>query len=200
MELFEAVEKRRSIKHFDSSAAMPEEDFQRLMSSVILSPTSFNIQNWRFVRITDKNLREQLKAVSMNQNQVTDAAELLVLCADLNAWHDRTERYWVNADDDTRAILLPMIESFYTGKELLQRDEAIRSCSIAAQTLMLGAKAMGYDTCALIGFDPDKVAELIKLPDHHIIALLVAVGKAAKPANPRGGQLPLNEVLLENTF
>lgn len=179
---------------------MPEEDFQRLMSSVILSPTSFNIQNWRFVRITDKNLREQLKAVSMNQNQVTDAAELLVLCADLNAWHDRTERYWVNADDDTRAILLPMIESFYTGKELLQRDEAIRSCSIAAQTLMLGAKAMGYDTCALIGFDPDKVAELIKLPDHHIIALLVAVGKAAKPANPRGGQLPLNEVLLENTF
>jgi nitroreductase len=48
----------------------------------------------------------------------------------------------------------------------------MRSCGIAGQTIILAAKAMGYDTCPMIGFDPQKVAELIKLPDDHVIYLL----------------------------
>ena len=93
-----------------------------------------------------------------------------------------------------------MIESFYTGKEQLQRDEAIRSCAIAAQTLMLTAKALGYDSNPMIGFEVDEVAELIKLPEDHLIAMLVVVGKATRAARPRGGQLPLADVLINNQF
>ena len=58
--------------------------------------------------------------------------------------------------------MVPAIE-LYRGKEQVQRDEAMRSCGIAAQTLMLAAKSMGYDSCPMDGFDFDKVAELIKL-------------------------------------
>ena len=66
--------------------------------------------------------------------------------------------------------------------------------------MMLAAKAMGYDSCPMIGFDPKKVAEIIKLPDSHIVGLMLTIGKASQPARERGGQLPLEEVLVTDTF
>jgi len=65
---------------------------------------------------------------------------------------------------------------------------------------MLTAKAMGYDSCPMIGFDPVKVAEVINLPNNHVIGFMVAVGKAVKPAMPEGGQLALSEVMVQDRF
>ena len=82
----------------------------------------------------------------------------------------------------------------------MQRDEAMRSCGIAAQTLMLAAKAMGYDSCPMDGFDFAAVGQLINLPDDHVISLCLAIGKATQAENPRGGQLDKKEVLIDNRF
>ncbi len=200
MELFEAIAQRRSVKHYDSAAKMPDADFEQIMNTVLLSPTSYNIQHWRFVRVKDKELRSKIQQAAWDQSQVGDASELIIICADTNAWQDRPERYWADADEATRNVLLPMMQNFYQGKPQLQRDEALRSSGIAAQTLMLAAKSLGYDSNPMIGFEADEVAKLINLPEGHLIAMLVVVGKADKAARPRGGQLPLEEVLLENQF
>ena len=95
---------------------------------------------------------------------------------------------------------MPMIEPFYKDNEGLQRDEAMRSIGIAGQTLMLAAKAMGYDSCPMIGFDPKKVGEIINLPENHVIGMILTVGKALKPANARGGQLPYDDVVVSDRF
>jgi len=200
MDFFTTLQQRRAVKHYDNSAKMPAQDFDKLMDSVLLSPTSYNIQNWRFVRITDKQCRLKLKQAAWDQQQVEDASEVLILCADSQAWSDRPERYWSNTDSSVQEMILPMIESFYTGKVQTQRDETMRSCGMAAQTLMLSAKALGYDTCPMIGFDNEQVADIINLPPQHVICMMIVIGKALKPANPRAGQLPLNEVLFENSF
>ncbi len=200
MDVFTAIQERRSVKHYDSSAELTDQQFQQLISATLLSPTSYNIQHWRFVRIQDSELRKALKTAAWEQSQITEASEVIVICADINAWNDRPERYWEKADADTQNLLVPMIDSFYRGKPQLQRDEAIRSCGIAAQTLMLAAKAMGFDSNPMIGFDGEQVANLIKLPDNHLIAMIVAIGKASKAARPRGGQLALDEVLFTNSF
>ena len=76
----------------------------------------------------------------------------------------------------------------------------MRSCGIAAQTLMLSAKSLGYDSCPMVGFDFDAVARLIRLPEDHVISMMLAIGKATAPANPRGGQLPLAEVVIKDRF
>ena len=89
---------------------------------------------------------------------------------------------------------------FYEGKEQLQRDEAMRSCGIAGQTIMLAAKAMGYDSCPMIGFDIDQVGRIIRLPQDHVVGFMIAVGKATKPAFAKPGQLPLAEVIVHNQF
>ncbi len=95
---------------------------------------------------------------------------------------------------------MPAIDSYYRDKEQVQRDEAMRSCGIAAQTLMLAAKSMGYESCPMDGFDFDKVGEIINLPANHVIAMFVAIGKGTKEAWARPGQLPLDEVVIKDSF
>lgn len=123
-----------------------------------------------------------------------------MICADLKSWKKQPERYWANAEQGIQDFLLPAIDQYYRDKEQVQRDEAMRSCGIAAQTLMLAAKAMGYDSCPMDGFDFEKVGQLINLPDDHVIALCLAIGKATQAANPRGGQLDSSELIFSNRF
>lgn len=200
MDVFEAIEKRRSIKNFDPSHIIPKQQIDKILSAAILSPTSYNIQNWRFVTIANKDLQAKIRQASWNQAQVTDASVVVVLCADLFAWKKDPARYWKNASQVARDYLVPAIIKSYEGQDQFQRDEAIRSCGMAAQTIMLAAKAMEYDSCPMIGFDPKQVAKLINLPDDHMIAMMITIGKALKPAAPRGGQLPLDEVVFNDHF
>ncbi len=200
MQTLEAIKERRSVKHFDPNHKLTEDEIKKLFEMAKLSPTSFNIQNWRFVYVDDKAIQAQLRAAAWNQAQVEDASGTIVVCADLKAAEKNPERYWKDTDKNVQEMIVPMITKFYAGNPDLQRDEAIRSCGIAAQTIMLTAKDMGYDSCPLIGFDSQKVAEIINLPKDHIVALMITVGKALKPANPRSGPLGLNEILIRNKF
>jgi nitroreductase len=200
MHIFDAIEQRRSVKHYDPTFQMPPEDERRLMELALLSPTSFNIQNWRFVIIRDPALKKQVRAAAFNQAQIEEAQLTIAVCADLNAWDKQPERYWCNAPEKTRGFLVPMIGNVYRGREQLQRDEAMRSIGIASQTLMLAAKALGYDSGALVGFEPDKVAKLINLPTDHVVGILLVIGKRIKDPQARGGQLPYEEVVIENAF
>lgn len=200
MDTFEAIEKRRAVKHFDPNHTITQDELDRILSAAILSPTSFNIQNWRFVVITNKDLKAKMRKASWNQAQVTDASAVLVLCADLLAWKKDPSRYWKDAPKEVQDSLVPMIVKSYEGQDQLQRDEAIRSCGMAAQTIMLAAKSIGYDSCPMIGFDPKQVAEIINLPHDHIIGMMITIGKALKPTQARGGQLPLNQVVIQDHF
>lgn len=200
METLEAIKTRRAVKQYDPNHQMTDAEIKQLMSLALLAPTAFNIQNWRFVLLKDPELRKQVRAVAWNQEQVTEASLLVILCADTKSWEKDTGRYWANASREAQDFLLPAIDSYYRGREQVQRDEAMRSCGIAAQTLMLAARSMGYDSCPMDGFDFDAVAKLINLPPDHVVAMFVAIGKAAKPAWPRGGQLPMSEVVVENGF
>ena len=200
MNVTQAITERRSVKVFDPHHRMSEQEINQLMSLAMLSPTAFNIQNWRFVLVTDPLLRQQIRAASWNQAQVEDASLLIVLTADLNAWAKQPERYWKNAPKAASDVLVPMIGQYYQSNDQVQRDEAMRSCGMAATTLMLAAKEMGYDTCPMDGFDFAAVSKLLNLPADHIPSMFVVVGKALKAAAPRGGQLAMDEVVVYNQF
>jgi len=200
MKTEDAIRARRAVKHYDANHSMTEEEINEILSLAILSPTAFNIQNWRYVVVTDKDLRARIREAAWDQSQVTDTSLFIVLCADLKAWEKQPGRYWKNAPSEVQDFMLPAIDNYYRGKDQVQRDEAMRSCGIAAQTLMLTATSLGYDSCPMDGFDFDKVAELIKLPDDHIIAMFVAIGKGTKEPWPLPGQLDLDEVVIKNTF
>ncbi|MFA7351813.1 MAG: nitroreductase family protein [Methylotenera sp.] len=196
----QAIVERRSVKAYDPTHKMTQQEIAKLMSLAMLSPTAFNIQNWRFVVVDDPALRKEIRNVSWDQAQVEEASLLIVLTADLKAWAKYPERYWVNAPKPVQDYLVPAIGQFYEGLEQVQRDEAMRSCGMAAMNIMLTAKEMGYDTCPMDGFDFDAVAKLLNLPADHTPAMFVVVGKALKQAMPRGGQLNMDEVVVHNKF
>ncbi|MFT5837024.1 MAG: nitroreductase [Candidatus Azotimanducaceae bacterium] len=199
MDTLTAIRERRSVKHYDPAHKMSEADINALLEVALLSPTSFNMQNWRFVVVADQATKEAIRAVAWNQAHVSEASITILLCADLHA-HEGAERYWVNAPQPVKDMLVPMIAPFYQDNPALQRDEAMRSIGIASQTLMLAAKSMGYDSCPMIGFDPVKVAEIIDLPENHVIGMMLTVGKPLKDANVRGGQLTYDEVVFRDKF
>ena len=200
MDIFTAAAERRSIKKFDPDYVMPESEIEQLMAATILSPTSFNIQNWRFVLMTDPDQMQKVRDAGWNQEQFTHCSLLVVICGDRNAYIQETERYWANAPAEMQKVLVGMIQQFYGAQPEARRDENLRSGSMAAQTLMLAAKGMGYDSCPMIGFDFEAVAGIINLPDEHDIVMAVAVGKPLEPARERGGQLPLDEVVCRDRF
>jgi nitroreductase len=201
MEVLNAIYNRRSIKEFDSNHVLPPEDVEKLLEAAIQSPTSFNIQHWRFLLITDPELRHRIRKEHGNdQSQITDASLLVLITADTMAWADRPERYWVNAPKEVADLLVGWMGPFHQGREWLQRDEAQRSIGMAAQTLMLAAQGMGYESCPMIGFDIEKVAELVHLPRHYVMGPMIAIGRGTRKPWPKPGQLPLHEVVFENSF
>lgn len=154
-----------------------------------------------FIQLKEKFcLINTLSELSHGQKQVSEASLVVILCADLNSWNKDPERYWKNIPKQPRKIIVDSLRNSYHGKPQQQRDEAMRSCGMAAQTIMLAAKSMGYDTCPMKGFDYEEVGKLINLPDDHVIVMMVVIGKASKSASPRGGQLTLSEIVFENHF
>lgn len=201
MEVIESIYQRRSIKQFDPQHQLTEEEEIKLFEAVIQAPTSFNIQHWRFVVLRDPELRAKIRTEHGNdQAQMTDASLLVLFTADTKAWQKEPQRYWANAPQEVADLLVGWMGPFHDGREWLQRDEAQRSIGMAMQTMMLAAKGMGYDSCPMIGFDIEKVAELINLPDDHVMGPMVAIGKGTKEAWPKPGQLPLSDIRFDNSF
>jgi nitroreductase len=201
MDTFDAIYQRRAIKHFDPEHKLTNEEESKILEAAIQTPTSFNIQHWRFVIVRDPALRQKIRTEFGNdQAQMTDASLLIIMTADTMAWAKEPDRYWQNAPQEVCELLVNWMGPFHEGREWLQRDEAQRSIGLAMQTIMLSAKAMGYDSCPMIGFDIDKIAELINLPDDHVMGPMVAIGKKNQESWPKPGQLPLNQLVFENSF
>ena len=200
MDTLEAIYARRSVKHFDPAHRLTDTEIDKLIEAAMQAPTSFNIQHWRFVLLTDPELRKQVRANGNDQAQMTDASLLVLMTADVKAWQKEPQRYWKDAPAEVAELLVNWMGPFHEGKEQLQRDEAQRSIGIAMQTLMLAAKSMGYDSCPMIGFDHDAVGKLVNLPNDHCIGPMVAIGKAVKEPWPKPGQLSMDQVVVRDRF
>src|SRR5210317_421301 len=116
MNTIESIQARRSVKHYDPDHQMGEDEVRQLLGLAMLSPTAFNIQNWRFVVVQDPELRKQIRAAAWDQSQVTDCSLLVILCGDLNSWEREPQRYWRDAPREVADFLVPAIDGYYRGK------------------------------------------------------------------------------------
>ena len=156
MQTFDAIRTRRAVKHFDPAHRLTAAEEQTLFELALTAPSAFNLQHGRLVKVDDPALRQSIREVAWNQAQVTDASLLLVLTADLASWRKHAGRIWQEAPGPVQDFMTGAIDAYYRDKPLVQRDETMRSGGILAQTLMLAARAMGYDSCPMDGFDFEK--------------------------------------------
>jgi nitroreductase len=183
MELADAILGRGSVKAYDPAVTIDDAELSAIFDLVLRTPSSFNLQHWRFVCVRDAETRAALMGASFGQKHVGECSVDVVICGKLQA-HEDAQAAWADAPEEVQARMVPMIQGFYSEDQQLQRDEAIRSGSLAAMTLMLVAQSRGWSTCPMIGFDPRKVASSLGIPDDHVPVMIVTLGKGASEARP----------------
>ena len=196
----DAIRSRRSIKSFDPDAELTDDTLRRLFDLVARTPSSFNLQHWRFVVVRKEERRQAMMAASFGQPHVGAASAVVVVAAKLNA-HEDAARANGHAPPEVLENLVPIIEDSYADKPQFQRDEAIRSASLAAMNLMLVAQSMGLVTCPMIGFSPEQVSKLVELDENHFPVMLIVLGKEGDGTPFPTSRFPLSEtVKLETLF
>ena len=199
MEFSELVRQRASVKSFDPDKTISDTELKELFDEVVLSPSSFNLQHWTFIAVKDRAMKKKLQEAAFGQTQMEECAVAVLVCGKVDAFKDAPEIY-KNVPQEIQDLVLPKIHNFYAGKDQLQRDEAIRSASLAAMTLMYGAVNRGWGTCPMIGFDPKAVSSLLNLTPNLIPVMFVTLGYQKNPPRPRGYRHPVAQVVRLNTL
>lgn len=200
MDVLETIYARRSIKLFDPTHSMPKEIYEKLIEAARQAPSSYNLQHTRLVHVKEQKIKEAISKAAYNQPQILSSCVFFVITADTKAWTKNPERCWQNAPQEVQDYILKSIPPFHKARPHIERDEAIRSGALTAMTLMLAAKGLGYDSCPMIGFEEPKVRELIRLPDDHVVVMLLPIGKGVKPPLPKPGFIPMEEFLYTDSF
>jgi nitroreductase len=182
----DAIESRRSIRQYRQEP-IPRADIDEILRLMRLAPSAYNIQPWRFIVVTDLKLKKQLKEAAYGQAQVGNAPAVIVVTSDMEDVLANLEEIIPNSMDDAKA------EAYQ--KRLQKTFEAMgvegRARYGATQTyialgfLLIAAKSFGYDTSAMLGFDPAKVRALLDLPEYVQLPALVALGRGTEAGYPR---------------
>lgn len=190
---------RISANKFDTTRPVSEQMIQELIKYALKAPSAFNIQHERFIAVRKPEDKERLKIIAYGQQKIVDAPVTLIVLGDIEGHKklpDILSRS-VNAgiiDDTTATTWTDMANQMYENP-LMARDEAIRSASLSAMTLMIAAEAKGLVTGPMIGFDPEAVKKEFAIADHYIPVMLITVGYPAVGNWPQKPRLQVDEVL-----
>lgn len=193
--VIECIESRRATKYYDAEARMTDAEIQELVRIGTTAPTSFHLQNWRFIAVRSPEAKARLSPIAWSQPAITEASVTFIVVGQLA---------------DSRVIperLAPLVEAGVMPEKMVpeweipardlymeypqrQRDEAVRSGAIGATAMIYAARSWGLGSTPMIGFDADAVAREFGLTRDEIPVLLLAVGKerpgnwAQKPRRP----------------
>ena len=194
--LLAALRWRYATKKFDPTRKIPAATWDAIEESLVLTPSSFGLQPWKFIVIQNPGLRANLAAESWGQPQVTEASHYLVLTArtdlnttDIDAWMARMAEVQ-NAGPESQAMLKGMIEGFAQAMSHEERHAwNIRQAYIALGQLMTSAALLGIDACPMEGISPAGYDHLLGLEGSGY-ATVVACALGYRAAGDKYAQIP----------
>jgi nitroreductase len=196
----ESILSRSAAKYYDPSASLSDDRISELVRITTTAPTSFHLQNWRFIAVRTPEAKARLKPIAWNQPPITDAAVTFIICGQLADASVIPERLApLVAAGVMPAAMVPEWENpargLYADHPQQQRDEAVRSGAIAATAMMYVARSWGLGSTPMIGFDAEAVAREFALAEDEVPVMLLSVG-AERPGNwPQKPRRPVAEVL-----
>lgn len=198
MNLNEILARRVSAHHF-AKGDIAVSDIQSVITQTLRTPTAFNLQNWHFSIVASEQGKEALCQAAWGQGKVLEAAAVVVISGDLQAYRKLAEK--LRPDVDKGAVSAEMAQSWveaarqnFEHNQQAQREEAIRSASLAAMTLMLAATERGWASCPMSGFDPEAVRRVCGLPENFLPVLLVALGLPDGSGQVQKSRIGVDEV------
>jgi nitroreductase len=194
------LENRVTTGRFDSDFTLDQDTIHELVRLATQAPSAFHLQNWSFTAVRSLGAKERLMELAYSQRQVRDAAVTFIVSGSVNAYPLLAERLQPSVDAGIITASIQhtwaeMARGSHEGNAQLQRDEAIRSASLATMSLIVAAREMGLDTGVLGGFDPDGVSQAFSLSTDEIPVMLVTVGRAAEGNWKQKIRRPVEDVL-----
>lgn len=180
---------RYAVKKFDATRSIPESVWPALEEALVLTPSSFGLQPWRFYVITSQEIREQLPAISWNQSQVRDASHVVVF-AIRSPFSDEDVDRFVARTAVVRETPLEKLAGFRNmmvkAIDQIARAGQIEAWAtfqvyIALGNFMTAAAALGIDTCPMEGILPDRYDELLGLREAGYRTVVVATAGYRAP-------------------
>ena len=196
MEFKKIIMERYATKLFNGEK-LPESKVNELLEMVRYAPSSFNIQPWVVKIITDQRIKERLTLASMNQKQIESCSHLLVFCAnkDIGGNIDKLEKLMKKAGASTGYIdIMRGFDKSLSDEQKL--SWAQRQTYLALGNALNGAKALGFDSCPMEGFDPKEYAKILNLPSNLVPTALCPIGYAADTAKPKL-RFPKNDIFID---
>ncbi|MBS2969259.1 nitroreductase family protein [Metabacillus sp. KIGAM252] len=186
-DLLTLMGERTSVRHYDKSESISKEDLTDILESAVKAPSAWNLQHWNFLVFHSAESKERLLPIAYSQNQIVESSAVVAILGDLEA------------NKNTDQVYNPLVDAGYMSKEIKEtlagqingaytnpvyaRDAAYSNASLAAMQLMLAAKAKGFDTCAIGGFNGEELIKEFKVSERYVPVMLISIGKAAKPAH-----------------
>jgi len=196
-ELVAALEWRYATKRFDAAKKIPADVWQALERALILTPTSYGLQPYRFIVLTNGEKRAELLAHSWNQPQVVDCSHYVVFTAhtklseaDVDKWIERlaeVRKVPPASLANYRGMMVGDIVHGSRGKA--SHEWAVRQAYIALGNLMTSAAVLGVDTCPMEGISPPEYDRILGLSDSGY-ATAVACALGYRSQNDKYAALP----------
>ncbi|MGD8189378.1 nitroreductase family protein [Brevibacillus ginsengisoli] len=204
MTIEDAMRTRHSVRKYEKGVTIPEAELNQMIELAATAPSSWNLQHWRFLVVTEQANKDQLLPIAYNQQQVSDASAVIVILGDLEANKSFEEVYRPALEagqipQQAYDTLNQNVQAVYQGDQQTARDEANRNAAFAAMQLMLAAKAKGYDTCPIGGFDRTKLIAELNIPARFTPVMMMTLGKAAAPAHATG-RFPIDKMIIQEKF
>lgn len=197
--LSEVIHARKSVRKFDPEYAIPQEKIEEMLQEATLAPSSSNLQPWRFIVIQDDEAKKKIKEFSFNQEQMETSSAIIAVIGDTEMYHNIEEIYLSNLkagniDEEHVKIQIDNAKALYPNAPKDARlTIAAFDAGLVSMQFMLIAKAQGYDTVPMGGFDKAQFAKEFNLDDRYAPLVLIALGKAAAPAYG-STRLPLKSI------
>mgnify|MGYP000108229620 CR=1 FL=1 len=194
------LEGRATTSRFDSNSSLEDATIRELVRLATLAPSAYHMQNWSFLAVRTDDAKAQLVDLAYGQRQVKDAAVTFIINGTLHAHRSLSERLQPSVDAGVipasiQSAWVEMASASHEGNSQLQRDEAIRSATFAAMSLLLAAREMGLDAGVVGGFDAVSLGEVFALDAHELPVVLVTVGRALSDNWPQKIRRSVSEVL-----
>ncbi|MDR9855625.1 nitroreductase family protein [Paenibacillus sp. VCA1] len=197
----EIVLGRRSVKVYDPKVKISREEMTEILTKATRAPSAINMQPWRFLVIDSAEGKEKLAPLaSFNQSQVLTSSAVIAVFYDANNIEYMDEIYGKAVEhgympQDIMDLNLQQAKSYYANISSSDlRDMNLIDSGIVSMQLMLVARAHGYDTNPMAGYDKERIAEVFGLhKDRFQPVMLISIGKAAKEGYP-SYRLPVETV------
>ncbi|KAF0821099.1 MULTISPECIES: nitroreductase family protein [unclassified Cytobacillus] len=197
----EIITGRRSIRNYDPTVKISREEMAEILEEASLAPSSVNLQPWRFVVIDSKEGKETLAPLAkFNQRQVGTSAAVIAVFVDMKSevfieeiYDTAVEKGYMPAE--VRDQQVPSIKGYFENMTFEQKKEMnLIDAGLVSMQLMLAARAHGYDTNPIGGYEKDRIAEAFDLDkERYYPVMLISIGKAADKGY-KSVRLPVEEI------